>query len=193
MDAEGEQEKLLIAKLPECSWFGDFQILLDLKSSFQLEAGKVSKKMLTEGSKFVQVYKVRAKTLIDLCMDYPLFRRFLLLRATQRRSHFLKNLNELRNIKELKRKRDMCRKDDSELNDEFESDDDSDLNELTDSQLEKRLKKSVKNLINKQFYEYQKATSDKNHDPSSLRSRVQMVQAGFKQLKEEKDVKIDTN
>jgi len=29
-----EMDKLLIAKLPECSWFGDFQILLDLNNSF---------------------------------------------------------------------------------------------------------------------------------------------------------------
>ena len=27
-------EKLLIVSLPEQSWFGDFQILLDVKSSF---------------------------------------------------------------------------------------------------------------------------------------------------------------
>ena len=36
-------EKLLIARLPECSWYGDYQILLDLESTLEMEAGKISK------------------------------------------------------------------------------------------------------------------------------------------------------
>ena len=75
-------EKLLIARLPECSWFGDYQILLDLESTFEMEAGKLSKQDRENGANFIQIYKLKANVLIDLSGKYPQFRRFLLLRAT---------------------------------------------------------------------------------------------------------------
>ena len=40
---EGEIEKLLIAKLIEFGWYGDYHILLEVESKFELEAGKISK------------------------------------------------------------------------------------------------------------------------------------------------------
>lgn len=103
---EGEVEKLLIARLFDHSWFGDYQILLEVESTFELEAGKVSRQNLEEGTNFIQVYKINGSILNEISHKYPEFRRFLLLRASQRRSHFLKNFEELKNIKELKRKKD---------------------------------------------------------------------------------------
>ena len=47
-----------------------------------MEAGKIPKQNKEEGIKFIHVYKLKAKILLDLCWKYPLFRRFLLLRAT---------------------------------------------------------------------------------------------------------------
>ena len=42
-DHRGEHKKMQIVKLPTCSWYGDFQILLNFESTFQLEAGKGEK------------------------------------------------------------------------------------------------------------------------------------------------------
>lgn len=36
---DSDLEKFHVVTLPEQSWFGDFQVLLDVESSFQLEAG----------------------------------------------------------------------------------------------------------------------------------------------------------
>ena len=94
-DHRGERHKMHIVNLPVCSWYGDFQILLDLESSFQLEAGS-SKKNSSYGANIVQVYKLKGDTLLELAQDYPLFRRFLVVRATRRRSQFLQVFEEMK-------------------------------------------------------------------------------------------------
>ena len=50
---------MLIVKLPEQSWFGDFQILLNLESTFQLEAGKPNEKAKLSQEGMVQIYKLK--------------------------------------------------------------------------------------------------------------------------------------
>ena len=55
----------------------------------------------------VKVFKMPAETFLDLCNDYPDYRRFLLLRATMRRTHFLKVFQELKHTKELYLKKDL--------------------------------------------------------------------------------------
>ena len=82
-----DQTKVMVVGLSERSWYGDYQIMLNLESSFQLEAGS-----LNHNDQFVNVFKVKKELIIDLCTEYPLFRRFLMLRATQRRSYFVKVL-----------------------------------------------------------------------------------------------------
>jgi len=52
----------------------------------------------------IQIYTIDGERLKDLLDDNIAFRRFVLLRATQRRSHFLKILEECRQLHELNRK-----------------------------------------------------------------------------------------
>ena len=59
-------EKILIVKLKKQSWFGDFQIMLDLEMSFQLEAGEEDKKH-NRMAGYIQVYNVSGDTLNELC------------------------------------------------------------------------------------------------------------------------------
>ena len=44
---------------------------------------------------------------MDLCNDYPDYRRYLVLRATTRRTHFLKVFQEIKHTKELIKKTDL--------------------------------------------------------------------------------------
>ena len=55
----------------------------------------------------VKVFKLPADVFLELCNDYPDFRRFLVLRATMRRTHFLKVFQELRHTKELVLKKEL--------------------------------------------------------------------------------------
>lgn len=91
-----------VVTLLEQSWYGDFQILLQMQSTFQLEAFIANKK---EDSHFIQVYTYNAKEMINLSLNYPSFRRFLVLRAAQRRAHFLKTLHEIQQAAELESKK----------------------------------------------------------------------------------------
>lgn len=90
-DNTGEEFRALIVNLPTCSWYGDFQIMLDIKTTFELYAS--TEKPKDEGGFFgnnnknsspdkILTYTLDADTLIELCKQYPVFRRFLLLRAT---------------------------------------------------------------------------------------------------------------
>ena len=59
----GEQKisnlKILLARLPERSWFGDYQIMLELECMLQLEAGKPNRLNL-KCPNYVHVYKLEA-------------------------------------------------------------------------------------------------------------------------------------
>lgn len=62
-------EKILIVTLPKQSWYGDFQIILDLDMSLQLEAGKSGNSKKNKG--YVQLYKLKSEDLTNLCNEYP--------------------------------------------------------------------------------------------------------------------------
>ena len=53
----------------------------------------------------VQVYKINAQVLLDIAHEYPLFRRFLLVRATNRRSHFIQIFEDMKQVQELIKKK----------------------------------------------------------------------------------------
>ena len=53
----------------------------------------------------VQVYKIEAKAFLDISSEYPIFRRFLLLRATQRRTHFIHIFEDMKQVHELNMKK----------------------------------------------------------------------------------------
>ena len=53
----------------------------------------------------MQVYKIEAKVLLDISIEYPMFRRFLLIRATQRRTHFIQIFEDMKQVHELNMKK----------------------------------------------------------------------------------------
>jgi signal-transduction protein with cAMP-binding, CBS, and nucleotidyltransferase domain len=51
-DEQKQERRALLVTLPEKSWFGDYQILLDLSSTFQLVAGAKSRKKVHKNDGF---------------------------------------------------------------------------------------------------------------------------------------------
>ena len=83
---------------------------------------------------------------MELADDYPIFRRFLILRATQRRSNFLQVFQEMRHTEELKIK---CRGVNMDgIQPEFENDDmdseERNRDDCSDDILEIRLRNSIR-------------------------------------------------
>ena len=90
---DGDLQRMVIVRLKEGSWYGDFQVLMDCESSFEVEAHKpfdVSSHITKpqDAHSFIQVFKLNAEALVELTNEDLTFRRFLILRATQRRAHF---------------------------------------------------------------------------------------------------------
>ena len=81
-DSRGEKHKMHVVTLPTRSWYGDFQILLNIESTFQIEAGYAKKSKTNKVAGVLQIYKLNGETLLDLAAEYPIYRRFLILRAT---------------------------------------------------------------------------------------------------------------
>ena len=106
-DIRGVEKKALLVSLPKCSWFGDFQLLLKLDSTFQLIAGEpdTENKGAKDGCQdLIQTYSIDGETLIELLQEQPSFHRFVLLRSVRRRAHFLGILDDIINYTELERK-----------------------------------------------------------------------------------------
>ena len=113
-NSDGDLQRMVIVRLREGSWYGDFQVLMDCDSSFELEAHKpidvLSKLTKSEDAhSFIQVFKLKAESLVELASEDLTFRRFLILRATQRRAHFQKVFEETRHYNEINRKRQISK------------------------------------------------------------------------------------
>ena len=83
-------------RLPQYSWYGDFPILLQIASNFQLEAHIQGKKVLGRDP-HVKVYKLGAKKLIELCDAYPEWKKVVIQRAVNRRAYFMTIRDDFRN------------------------------------------------------------------------------------------------
>ena len=96
---EGEDDvKVSVVELMEGSWFGDYQILFNMKSNWDLIA-KTSSKKMNEGNgsiskSKIQVYKLDSEKFLQICNEHSEFRRYLLCRANLRRGHFIKVFQE---------------------------------------------------------------------------------------------------
>lgn len=82
---------------------------MDVNSTFQLEANKPldRKSSLWQNKEihsFIQVFRLRARVLIEVANENQEFRRFLVIRATQRRAHFQKVFEETCHYNEIRRK-----------------------------------------------------------------------------------------
>ena len=86
-----------IVKLKEGSWFGDYQIMLNVRTMFELEAFRAPKKAKIQTGK-IHVFKLNDERFMKIINRYPEFRRWMLMRAKLRRCHFKKVFEENRHI-----------------------------------------------------------------------------------------------
>ena len=99
-----------VCKLPEKSWFGDYNVFLSLKATFRLQAYKpIRKKNETDGADDGRVHMLTIKgdDFMEIINRYPEMRKFLLVRSVARRAHFRKMKQETKNIYEILMKEKM--------------------------------------------------------------------------------------
>ena len=109
INSRNEKFEVKIVRLFERSWYGDFQVFNDLESKLKLKAVKDKKSLQNEAAQarfhgFVHILKLNGEDLKDLCYRYPIFSRFLVQRATYRRTYFIKVLHEFEHEVELQLK-----------------------------------------------------------------------------------------
>ena len=93
---QNDELRIPIVKLKEGSWFGDYQIMLNVRSTWDLQATKEPKDRGQAVAKipsgFVQVFSLEKHKFMKIYHRYPPMRRWLRMRADLRRSHFKKML-----------------------------------------------------------------------------------------------------
>lgn len=75
------------------SWFGDYQIMTNVTSDWDLISGYDSEFNISKKPKFmprnsILIYKIPRKRLLSILRKYPLFRSYILTRSLIRRSYF---------------------------------------------------------------------------------------------------------
>ena len=103
-----EMIRFPLVKLREGSWYGDYQIMLNVKSTWELEATKEPKHndhfaKIPAGK--MHVFTLEDKKFMKIINKYPVFRRFMLMRSKMRRCHFRKVYEENRHIYILNQKK----------------------------------------------------------------------------------------
>ena len=97
----GEKFRQKVVRLKKGAWFGDYQILLDVKSSWEMEAYgniKIKKHNHNIPPGKIQVFKLDKNIFLDAVNRYPDFREWLLMRANLRRCHWMKVFDENKHI-----------------------------------------------------------------------------------------------
>ena len=100
-----------VCKLPEKSWFGDYNIFLSLKATFRLQAYKPVRnkqavtKEIDDGR--VHMLTIKGEDFMEIINRYPEMRKFLLVRSVARRAHFRKMKQETKNIYQILNKEKM--------------------------------------------------------------------------------------
>jgi len=86
---DGEEVRLNVVMLREGSWYGDYNILFKLKSTFELVAKRFKGKSITKlANDKIQIFSLKASKFLKICDEYPEFRRYCMMRANMRRAHF---------------------------------------------------------------------------------------------------------
>mmetsp|Transcript_6488 Transcript_6488/g.5792 ORF Transcript_6488/g.5792 Transcript_6488/m.5792 type:complete len:175 (-) Transcript_6488:303-827(-) len=75
-----KSRKYAFLTLPQQSFFGDYQVLLNLKSSYYLMTGETPQTSL--------VFSLDGQYFLDLCDEFPIAKKFMTFRALLRRNHF---------------------------------------------------------------------------------------------------------
>ena len=102
-----DKNEFFVCKLPQGSWFGDYQILLNLKCQWRLVAHMKKAKQVydTNADKYmIQMLTLKDKTFLKILQEYPELRRNILKRATVRRAHFIRIFKEVKHIYLLNKK-----------------------------------------------------------------------------------------
>ena len=92
-----EKLKLKVVTLKKGSWYGDYQILLNVKSSWILEATRAPKHTHLPVN-MIQVFLLSANRFRKYIDYYPEFRRWLLVRSNIRRAYWIKVYEENRHV-----------------------------------------------------------------------------------------------
>ena len=106
-DSKNQQRCAVVVQLPAQSWYGDFQIILNMKSTFELSSGvpmRRTKRMKKQKDFKTQIFTIGADKFRELLDEDAEFKRCVTLRATKRRAHFLSILKEIESYCELSMK-----------------------------------------------------------------------------------------
>ena len=95
----GETYRFKVTTLKKGSWFGDYQIMVNVESSWDLEAGgdhefDKSKKPKGVAPDHILVYTIRAERLRKILNRDPVFRSFVITRSVTRRAYFTKLMED---------------------------------------------------------------------------------------------------
>ena len=86
-----EMFKFTLVTLHEGSWYGDYQVLLNTKSYWDMHVCSPTKKHLNRiPSNKALLFSIDAERFMKIANKYPEFRRYLLTRANLRRAYFTK-------------------------------------------------------------------------------------------------------
>lgn len=87
-DESGKHEYGYKIKLPQRSWFGDYQVMMGTHSTWAMIAGhKKGPADPVEGNR-MKVMNIDGEMFKRYVDEYPDFRRFIILRSTVRRAYF---------------------------------------------------------------------------------------------------------
>jgi hypothetical protein len=86
-DGEGSHDYGYKIRLPQRSWFGDYQIMMGVQSTWSMVAGKKKGVQNSEGNR-IKVMNIDGEMFRRYIDEYPDFRRFIILRSTVRRAYF---------------------------------------------------------------------------------------------------------
>jgi len=103
LDCGNESFRYKVVTLIQGAWIGDYQVMLDIDSSWDVQAGgdkelsNVSKKSQSSlPANMLMVYMIYGDIFRAICDEYPAFRSFIITRSQSRRSYLIKVSEEAR-------------------------------------------------------------------------------------------------
>ena len=85
---QGTPVKFNVVKLPEGSWFGDYQIFRNQKSIWDLVSSPDPKKSSSHQFLHIKVFLIKATYFLEILKIFPRYHDLLLLRATTREAYW---------------------------------------------------------------------------------------------------------
>ena len=96
MDLKDEKFRFQAVSLNKGSWFGDYQILLNIPCTWDIEAGLQDNKKSSANlpPNMMQLYELPGEEFVDLCDKNPAIRKFIIVRSLVRRAYFKKAFDD---------------------------------------------------------------------------------------------------